>query len=272
MYKLIACDLDETLLTTKEKKVSSKNIAAIQAARKLGVKFVPATGRGYNSISRTLEELELTNQPNEYVISLNGGAITENAGSKFLYVNALPRELAERLFERGVEYGICMQVHTKDKTYFYNLSEDEKAYQAGRMPTEEFFTPNLDFLKGQEVVKIVFVNSDVPYLEKLEQEMKPILGNVDVSYSSNRFLEFNNKGVSKGQGLLKLAQLLNIAPEETIAIGDNFNDLPMIQASGLGVGVKNSVEGIKKYCDYITTTTCDEDAVAEVIEKFILRS
>ena len=93
---------------------------------------------------------------------------------------------------------------------------------------------------------------------------------MDVSYSSNRFIEFNHTGVNKGTGLMSLAGMLGVKTEETIAIGDNFNDLSMIKAAGLGVGVANSIEGIKKDCDYITKASNDEGAVAEVIEKFIL--
>ena len=61
---------------------------------------------------------------------------------------------------------------------------------------------------------------------------------MDVSYSSNRYIEFNHKGVNKGAGLKKLADLLRIDIQDTIAIGDNYNDLSMIKDAGLGVGVK----------------------------------
>ena len=77
MYKLITCDLDETLLND-EHNISKENLQAIKAASKLGVKFVPTTGRGYNSVRNTLEKLGLADQEQEYVISYNGGAITEN--------------------------------------------------------------------------------------------------------------------------------------------------------------------------------------------------
>ncbi len=93
---------------------------------------------------------------------------------------------------------------------------------------------------------------------------------MDVSYSSNRYIEFNQKGVNKGSGLLTLAKLLGIRQEETIAIGDNFNDLSMILAAGLGVGVQNTVEDMKPLCDVITEATNNEGAVAEVIERYIL--
>ncbi len=84
-------------------------------------------------------------------------------------------------------------------------------------------------------------------------------------------MEFNPKGVNKGVGLLYLADLMGIAPEKTIAIGDNFNDLPMIRAAGLGVGVSNTIEEMKPICDVITHASCNESAIAEVIERYILK-
>ena len=93
---------------------------------------------------------------------------------------------------------------------------------------------------------------------------------LDVSYSSNRYIEFNHQGVNKGQGLKKLADILGVDIKDTIAIGDNFNDLSMIKVAGLGVGVQNTVENMKKECDVITKATNNENAVAEVISKYIL--
>ena len=270
MYKLIACDMDETLLNTRDRKVSAKNVETIQKARQKGVKFVPATGRGYRSIQGTLNELGLIDLPNEYVISFNGGAITENQNNRLLHFDGISFELAEEFFKRGLNYDVCIHVYTLDTVYVYNFTDNEKAYLNGRMEVEEFFDKNIDFLKGQEIVKALYVNTNQDYLHQIAEDLKDITADVDVSYSSNRYIEFNHKGVNKGQGLLNLAKRLGIKQEETIAIGDNFNDISMIEAAGLGVGVANCVEGIKPQCDYITTATCDEDAVAEVINKFVL--
>ena len=270
MYKLIACDMDETLLNTRDRKVSAKNVETIQKARQKGVKFVPATGRGYRSIQGTLNELGLIDLPNEYVISFNGGAITENQNNRLLHFDGISFELAEEFFKRGLNYDVCIHVYTLDTVYVYNFTDNEKAYLNGRMEVEEFFDKNIDFLKGQEIVKALYVNTNQDYLHQIAEDLKDITADVDVSYSSNRYIEFNHKGVNKGQGLLNLAKRLGIKQEETIALGDNFNDISMIEAAGLGVGVANCVEGIKPQCDYITTATCDEDAVAEVINKFVL--
>lgn len=269
MYKLIACDLDETLLQS-DKHVSAKNIEAIQKARELGVKFVLATGRGYLSAQKTLKELGLDDQPEEYMITYNGGCITENKDNQILSFHGITWDQAQALYERGKPYNVCIHVYTKDHVYVYRLWPEEVEYLNGRMAVEETFEENLEFLKGQEISKMLYVNTDRDYLQQIERDLSDITNDLDVSYSSNRYIEFNRKGVNKGAGLLELAEHLGIQPEETIAIGDNFNDLSMIQAAGLGVGVQNTVEGMRDQCDYITKANHNESAIAEVIEKFIL--
>jgi hypothetical protein len=268
MYKIIACDLDETLLRT-DRTISEADREAILKAREMGVHFVPATGRGYNSVANTLKELGLYEMENEYVISYNGGAITENKGNKLLHFEGIPFELAQKLYKRGLEYDVCIHIYTKDMVYAYNYVQEEIDYLAGRMEVTEIFDENIDFLRGQDIVKALYMNTDYAYLKQIEADLQDITQEIDVSYSSNRYIEFNHQGVNKGAGLLSLAKLLGVKPEETIAIGDNYNDLSMIKAAGLGVGVQNTVEAMKKECDYITDATCDENAVAEVIHKFV---
>ena len=268
MYKLITCDLDETLLND-EHNISKENLQAIKAASKLGVKFVPTTGRGYNSVRNTLEKLGLADQEQEYVISYNGGAITENKGERLLHFDGISFELAQKLYCRGLQYNVNIHVYTKDMVYIYSFWSNDISDLSKRMPVTEIFDKNLDFLKGQDIVKLLYVNTDYSYLKQIESELKDLTKELDISYSSNRFMEFNHKGVNKGAGLLSLANLLEIPLEETIAIGDNFNDLSMIRAAGIGVGVQNMVEEIKPICDYITKATNNESAVAEVIQKFI---
>lgn len=269
MYKIIVCDLDQTLLSD-DCTVSARNIEAIQKARALGVKFVPASGRGYRSIEPTLRQLDLLDRENEYVISFNGGAITENRGNRLLHLAGIPFSLADELYRRGQQYDVCIHAYTKDTVYAYRLGQDEIDFLEGRMAITEVFEKNLDFLAGQEIVKVLYENTDYSYLKQIEADLRDITGDIDVSYSANRYIEFNRRGINKGAGLLSLTRLLGVKPEETIAIGDNFNDLSMIQAAGLGVGVRNTVEDMKPLCGYITEADCNEGAVAEVIEKFVL--
>lgn len=174
------------------------------------------------------------------------------------------------LFERGLKHDVCIHIYTKDTVYVYRINQNEIDYLNGRMEVTVFDQDNIDFLQGQEIVKALYVNTDYDYLHQIEEDLKDITGDLDVSYSSNRYIEFNHKGVNKGAGLLKIAEMLGVKQEETIAIGDNFNDLSMIQAAGLGIGVQNTVPDMKPLCDVITDSTNDQDAIAEVIEKYIL--
>lgn len=269
MYKLIACDLDETLYGN-DRTIPARNVEAIKRASELGVKFVPATGRGYNSVRETLVDLGLLDKEGEYVISYNGGAITENKGNRLLHFQGLPFEEAEELYRRGLNYDVCIHVYTREMVYAYNITQEEIARLSKRMQVTEVFDRDLQFLAGQDIAKVLYENRDFDYLKKIEEELKDITGNMDVSFSSNRYIEFNSKGVTKGAGLRFVAEMLGIKREETIAIGDNFNDLSMIQEAGLGVGVQNTIQGMRQYCDYITEATNDEGGVGEVIEKFIL--
>ena len=271
MYRLIICDLDETLISLN-RTISQRNIDAIKALRALGVKFVPATGRPYSSVQGTLRDLGLFDQPDEYVMSFNGSAITENRGNRLLHFEGMPFETVDALYRRGMNYDVCIHVYSSDMVYVYNFAHNEKEYLNNRMEVTEITDRDLSFLRGRQLVKILYTNPDYGYLNMVEREVSDLTGDCDISYSSNRYLEFNKKGVNKGNGLRRLAQLLNIDTTETMAIGDNINDLSMIQAAGLGVGVGNTVESMKPLCDYITEGDCDHSGVAEAIEKFVLHS
>lgn len=268
-YKLIACDMDETLIGTNHK-IAQENIDAIKECVKHGVKFVPATGRGFNSIEGTLQKLGLQGKKGEYVISFNGGAITENSDHHLLSFHGMPFELVNEFYKRGVQYGVCMHAYTVDKVYIYNADDDERQFLNGRMDYIEISDKDLSRFENQDWVKILYENLDRKYLEKLADDLSDITKNVDVSYSSNRYLEFNDKGVNKGAGLKVLCDKLGIDMKDVIAIGDNPNDLSMIKAAGLGAGVANSSNDIKPYCNVITEKDCNHGAVAEVIEKYVL--
>jgi len=269
MYKLIACDLDETLLTTTDPHVSKVNADAVKKLRSLGVKFVPATGRNFLTIKETLEELDLYDRENEYAISLNGAVLSENHNDRILYFHGIDFDLVKEIYERSKQYDVGLHVYTDTETYVKDLPVYEKEILSDRgLDFIEF--NDIEEFRDRKLAKILYINRDYNYLKKVEQDFTDILDYVDLSYSSNRYFEFNAKGVNKGNGLRKLCEILNIDLSEVIAIGDNFNDLTMIEAAGLGVGVANAIPGMREHFDVITKNDCGHGAVAEVIEKYIL--
>ena len=82
-------------------------------------------------------------------------------------------------------------------------------------------------------------------------------------------MEFNALGVDKGKGLIDLAHKLGIDIKDTIAVGDNYNDMAMLEVAGLSVAATNAVDDVKKACDYTTKANNNEGVVAELIRKFI---
>lgn len=273
MYRLIACDLDETLLDDNGD-VPPRVRDAVTAARKRGARFVLATGRPYVSTHRTLDQLGILDAEDEYVISFNGGVITENADERPLTSCELDPDVAEALYERGVAQGLCMHVYTLDTVYVYNYLPEERTYIEGRMCILETDEPTLSFLrdKGEPIVKLLYMSFDARLLHALEHELADIgvTQGLDVCYSSNRYLEFNAPGVNKGAGLMELAERLGIAREEVMAIGDNSNDVPMLRAAGLGVAVANASEEARAAAGYVCEADNDAGGVAEAIERFVL--
>ena len=192
-YKIIACDMDETLLSS-DATICQRNIEAIAKAVEKGVKFVPCTGRGFRSIDGVLKTLHLFEQPDQYVIGFNGGNITENKGSRSLFWDPIPFDLADQIFRKCCTYGQCLHIYTRDVVYITNITPDEEAFLKGRMgyvPCEE---QTLDFIRGkEEVSKLILTNTDYDYLEKVHADMKPLLDDITVSFSSNRYIEFMHK-------------------------------------------------------------------------------
>lgn len=271
MYKVIASDMDETLLND-DHLIPSENIKWIKkAVEEKGLIFVPATGRGYMTLQNNLKELGLDNKENNYILSFNGGALTENKDNRLIDFQGLDFNKMKEIFEAGLKFDVCIHVYTKDQLYIYNLSESEALrIQHQKVACAIMSENTVDFLENQPISKILYQNTDVPYLRTLEPKLKAITdGFCEVSYSSNRYMEFNSLGVNKGNGLKKLADIIGIDISEVIAVGDNFNDQAMLEVAGLSVAANNAVDKIKEICDYTTKADNNQGVIAEVIRKFI---
>ena len=269
MYKMILSDLDETLLVNHH--VPKVNQEAIFKAKEKGVKFVPATGRAFNMIGEILQEIDNYQKEDEYSICFNGGLIVENKDAKILSFQGLPFDLAKEMFEVGKNFDVCVMIFTLDCFYIFNADPDEverKTVQKARFEVIDEY--NMDFLKDDHIAKLLYEKRDMDYLKGIEKQIQShVEGRLAVSYSSYRYLEFNPIGVSKGAALKWLADYLHMDIQETIAIGDNYNDTSMIKAAGLGVCVSSATEDIQAMSDYVTKADYDQGAVAEVIEKFV---
>jgi HAD-superfamily hydrolase, subfamily IIB len=267
MYKLIALDMDGTLLTT-DKKVSERTEAAIKAAEAKGVKIVLASGRPLVGLNRYLEELELI-KGEDYVLSFNGGLVqnTKTAeivskvslkGSDLKYIYEISKELNINIHAFSAKEGL---ITPKNSHY----TDHEAEINGIDINIKDFNEVDDE----EDIIKVMMIDPQEildPAIEKLPKE---VYEKYSVFKSSPFFLEFTHKEVDKGLGLKRLGEYLGIKKEEIIACGDAGNDLSMVKYAGLGVAMDNAVSEVKEAADYITASN-DEDGIAQVIEKFIL--
>ncbi|MPN04471.1 hypothetical protein SDC9_151709 [bioreactor metagenome] len=138
------------------------------------------------------------------------------------------------------------------------------------MPFTERFDDDISFLQDVPIAKMIFHFTSTEMMQRIVTDIKPITdGCLAVSFSSNRYVELNQLAVDKGSGLKKLAEILQVDLAETIAIGDNFNDLSMIETAGLGVCVNNGRSSVKQAAQYVCTADNNHHAIREVLEQFV---
>lgn len=271
MYRIVASDMDETFLA-HDGSIPPANIEAIRRLRELGCLFVPASGRPYPSVMGSLASIPVELMEGSYVMSYNGACINRYGEDEPITATAMDFEKVEALYEysRGLDVGV--HVYQLDgKVWGARIQPEEHAYIDAKMPLTDFDSDDLDFLRGVPLAKILYVKPDgLAFLHKLADAMPAeLLQGVDVTFSSGRYLEFVPTGVSKGAGLARLAELVGIGMDQTIACGDAENDLSMLEAAGVGVAAANATGGLPAKADYTTVATCDEGVLAEVVETIV---
>ncbi|WP_125702612.1 HAD-IIB family hydrolase [Lacticaseibacillus daqingensis] len=268
MYKMIVSDLDESLLRT-DGSVSPADVATIQRLKAAGVKFVPNTGRGFASVQPLLATLGLAGEPGQYVISYNGGAIVENAGNRLLMTQALPWAVADQIFRLAMATGqFCAHVYTFHHVYLANPNPDELAYMANRgVAFTEIPATDLSAFQDRQIAKVIFQNLDLSVRAELRETVETQCPTpLNITYSSNRYVEFNPATVDKGRAAIALGAKIGIAPAEIIALGDNANDLSMLTAVGLGVAVANAIPAVKDAVGLVLPVTNDENPVTTLAQ------
>lgn len=277
-YKLLVTDMDYTLLN-KEKKVSDRNREAVRKAIEKGIHIVLATGRIYTS-ARVYARLLGVSTP---IIASNGAIIREAAYNnpedteKTIYKNTLKPETVNEMIRLSRKYGLFCHFFTEDTIYAEKLVNVSLRYTEWNKylgSDDQVKIKIVDDIENAlkesrtEVLKAVVVDNDSEKLQALRNDIEET-GKVSVSQSMKDNIEVMNKGVTKGNAVKMLAKMYGIGREEIIAIGDNENDISMIEYAGLGIAMGNAEESLKKAANHITGDY-QEDGVAEAIERFIL--
>lgn len=268
-YKLVAIDMDGTLLNSRNQ-VSKKTIEVLNQVRNKGVETVIATGRLLKSASYYANLLGFSNS----IITSNGALMVDEKG-KILYEDILgPREI-EKIVELSKKHDVYHHFYSEDRFYAQHISREVMSfYDEGDSEMNidiELYENLSDILENKNIRihKCLYVeNHEKDKLKRLDYELKAIK-NLNITSSWHNNIEVMNKGVSKARALEELCRMKGIKPEEVIAIGDNANDIPMLEYAGYSIAMGNALDLVKEVADY-TTLTNDEDGLALALERIIL--
>lgn len=275
--KLVALDLDGTLFDNSSR-ISKRNLTAIRSITDKGIHVVISTGRPFEGIP--FDQIKGTGI--NYAITANGSGIYEISTGKCLYENAMDEELVTPILNFLLTRDIHMDAFIGGKGYTpiqcvetaqkLTLPSSIKNYI---ITTRTRLDNILQFihenqLKVQKMTLNFYPAADGTLIDR-ETVRKFLVSNPSITTVCGGYnnLEFTRADANKGVGLRKLAEILGVNPDATMAIGDTENDLAIIEAAGIGVAMGNATDAVKARADYVTTTNT-KDGVAAAIEHFIL--
>ena len=269
-YKIISSDLDGTLLNT-DMKVSEENRLAVKKDTDMGGVFVPNSGRSLGEMSDEVKDLPGV----RFVICSDGADIYDKETDTHISL-AMTSEENRLAFDILSDYEIFPTVHYRGNSYldadtydratmdYHNVNEYFRIhFELTNRPQKNF----VEFWRNADEVEMIcaFFRSR----EAMEEAEKRLLAaGLCVAASASYNMEIFSPRAGKGNALLRLAEHLGVAREDTIAMGDSTNDLSMIRAAGLGLAMANAKEAVKEAADKIACHN-DEHIMVYLLEHYI---
>lgn len=271
-YKLLACDLDGTLLDDNSN-VSAENLNAIDEMVKLGVEFAICTGRTYDEIPKAL----LDNKSIRYIIYSDGSVILDKNKKKNIFEHYIDEITNKKLFEllsnydtmiEFFDFGTPKTEKSKLNLKSYDYYKIDKYY----IETIENTRLGIDSLKNElpnlnhtELINVFF--SDLDERKKCYDILNSF-ETINFTTSMDNNIEIMAKGVSKGDALFNLCKLIGVSKNETIAVGDSLNDLTMFELASLPIASGNASKKIKEITKNVACSN-NEPIVKYILENFI---
>lgn len=288
MYKLIAIDLDGTLLNSYGE-VTDKNKEAIEYALNKGTNVILASGRDPQTMKKISQELGIEN----YLIAGNGASVYDIKLEKNIYENFLEVDKALKIIRICKENSIFFSVYTtngiatEDIEYNIKVFNNENSFRPNKKRTTiEIVRDIYNYVqeKRPNILKIIICDENRIIFNNIIEKMKKVkdVEILEVEHMSKKIIrigteeypieyfytEVTNKNANKWEAIEFLIRKLDIKENEVICIGDNMNDLKMIKNAGLGIAMKNSAIEKQNIADYITEDN-NSDGVGNAIYKYI---
>ena len=256
MIRLVALDLDGTLLDSQGL-ISNATRQTIQQVRRGGIKVVLCTGRPFYSLAPLLSQLELTGAE-EYVISFNGALLSDAQGGQVLFEQPILFEDYQAIKALSEQLQLAYHVQSQKGIYTSNATIDPHTAYDSYLNQAPIHCVTDAHFQHIPIYKMMFVGTEDKLKRAIKQIPETYAQRFNMMQSLDCFFEFLHPQASKGQTLQRLAEYLAIHPSEILAIGDNENDLSMLEFAGISVAMGNAAEQIKKNADYVTKTNEEE--------------
>ena len=268
--KLIALDLDGTLLTT-DKKLTPENEAALRRAAQTGAEIVPATGRFFGAIPDRVRTLPFL----RYAITINGAEILDVRSGRILHRAEIGCRRAVEVMEYLDTLPVIYDCYMDDWGWMtrshYEQAADYAPHRHSLELLRRFRTPVPELKAhltevGHDVQKIQMFFRDPSLREREMEQMRRRFPDLAVTGSVPGNVELNRRDAQKGAALQWLTAYLGLAPSQTVAFGDDLNDVSMLRAAGVGVAMGNACPEARAAADYVTES-CDENGVARALDR-----
>ena len=265
--RLIAMDLDGTLLMEDHMHISGRNLAALRSASDRGIRLAIASGRTYAGLSDTIAQLTFA----DYALISNGAAAVDVKTKETLFYEGIPYEKWIQVYDIMKKYHILFEIYANGKSYmereYFDCYENDmlsrefvERLKARILPVED----GKKALCGRSVEKICSLATDPVNAPKALAELER-LGGLAFTSSIPGNLEINRENTNKGNALRALCRRLGIGPEQVMAFGDAGNDLEMLSFAGWSFAMGNATEEARAAAKYVTGTNA-RDGVAQAVE------
>jgi len=288
MYKLVAIDLDGTMLNSYGI-VTENTKEIIQKTIQKGTDVIIASGRPIDSIKAIAKEIK----SEKYFIAGNGALIYDIKNDKVIYEKYMNKKKVLEIIKLCEENSISYNVYTDKTILAKTLEYNVLYYHKENLKKEESKKTNINIVKDmyeyvkemneEKFLKVTICDNTQSVFNAIMRKLQKIedIEVLDVSHMSRKtirqgteevpieyyYTEISLKNVDKWNAIEYLIQNLQIKKEEVIAIGDNVNDKKMIENAGLGITMKGSTPSVTNVADYITDSN-NEEGVAKALEKF----
>lgn len=269
--RMICMDLDGTALQNDRESFSPRLHAALDKAYRRGIVIAPVTGRQYGLLPKVLKEHPVWEQ---YAALCNGAQIRLLRTGEVLHRLDIAPEALEMLlsvaekWDLPIEFSVDSVLYLTAHAYEQQLPDPKLAFHRDVILAKNGRTvDSLGPICGQQVEKVNLIGIIPELREQVLQDLKEIP--VSAVWASSSSMEITHPKGTKAEGLKALCRLLNIAPEQTMALGDSGNDESMLRLAGLGIAMGNAPEHIKAMADIVTEKN-ENDGAAIAIERYAL--